>query len=369
MSAPVEASSDIVFPPLDAEWSRQLLEEANAYRPGEAWTRLEAWYAAHPSALTLLPRATRLNAAAWCQRLVSHLPAVVKVLGAQRALERMGKESLVRMAIQLWLPLVEQLIERVYAHQRPWVQGLLGVQGTGKTTLGVALGALLELRGLRLLALSIDDFYLSYEARRQMQAHAPELRWRGPPGTHDVPLALETLAALKAGEAVRVPRFDKSLHAGQGDRVEGEQMGPGAVDVVLLEGWCVGLAPLEADELSAASAKLEVLASEEARTLAELSRQRLGDYEGLWGKLDGLWVMKPEDYRQSLRWRQAAELSLREATGSGMSDAEIEAFVHYFWQSLHPELYLSPLRTRVPNSLVLQLDAARCPVNARVASS
>ena len=32
------------------------------------------------------------------------------------------------------------------------------------------------------------------------------------------------------------------------------------------------------------------------------------------------------------------------ATGkAGMSDAEIDRFVEYFWKSLHPELFIKPL--------------------------
>lgn len=28
---------------------------------------------------------------------------------------------------------------------------------------------------------------------------------------------------------------------------------------------------------------------------------------------------------------------------SGMTEQEIEQFVHYFWRSLHPELFIKPL--------------------------
>jgi len=33
------------------------------------------------------------------------------------------------------------------------------------------------------------------------------------------------------------------------------------------------------------------------------------------------------------------------AGSSGMTDAEVEQFVEYFWRSLHPDLFIKPLTT------------------------
>lgn len=54
---------------------------------------------------------------------------------------------------------------------------------------------------------------------------------------------------------MRIPAYDKSAHAGQGDRAEDaswevvNQESEGTVDVVLFEGWCVGFRALENREL------------------------------------------------------------------------------------------------------------------------
>jgi D-glycerate 3-kinase len=54
-------------------------------------------------------------------------------------------------------------------------------------------------------------------------------------------------------------------------------------------------------------------------------------------------VLYPTDYRCSMTWRKQAEQQMIAAGKLGMSDAQIEEFVNYFWRSLHPELFITPL--------------------------
>ncbi len=76
----------------------------------------------------------------------------------------------------------------------------------------------------------------------------PRLRWHGPPGTHDMDLGLTVLDQIcqaQPHETVAVPRFDKPLHGGEGDRVAPEFFQ--GVDIVLFEGWFLGMRPLNSD--------------------------------------------------------------------------------------------------------------------------
>ena len=59
--------------------------------------------------------------------------------------------------------------------------------------------------------------------------------------------------------------------------------------------------------------------------------------------MDRLIVLSPEDYRLSRQWRKEAEHKMIASGKTGMSDREIDRFVKYFWQSLHPELFIKPL--------------------------
>src|SRR5690349_22888016 len=118
-----------------------------------------------------------------------------------------------------------------------FIVGLAGAQGSGKTTLARALIPALAQRGLRAVAVSIDDFYLT-RVEREALAHDvhPLFATRGLPGTHDVLLALRTLdalAAARSGERVACPSFDKA-HDDRAPRAQWpEHEGP--IEVLLFE--------------------------------------------------------------------------------------------------------------------------------------
>ncbi len=240
---------------------------------------------------------------------------------------------------KLWLPLATQLIQSYQSLNRPIIQGVLGGQGTGKTTLGQALTAILTFQGYRTLSLSIDDLYKTYADRQQLRLVDPRMVWRGPPGTHDLEMGLRVLEELRLGKAsVAVPRFDKSLHNGGGDRISPETIS--GVDVVLFEGWFVGCRPVEDHFFNHPP---EPILTESDRQFARDINQKLKDYLPLWDCLDRLMVLYPTDYRLSKQWRQQAEQEMIATGKPGMTDAEIEQFVDYFWKSLHPEFFISPL--------------------------
>jgi D-glycerate 3-kinase len=135
----------------------------------------------------------------------------------------------------------------------PLFVGVQGPQGSGKTFLTSRLRALLSTspHALSVVVLSIDDLYLPHSGLRSLAENHPNnilFQGRGQPGTHDVPLGTSVLQKLKKindadVHLVDIPSFDKSLFNGEGDRVSRGEMVKGPVDVVILEGWCVGFCP------------------------------------------------------------------------------------------------------------------------------
>jgi len=136
----------------------------------------------------------------------------------QSALEKFAaKEQLpasyIQTVEQWFLPLAEQILRKASASHQALLVGVSGCQGSGKSTLASLLVILLkELMGLNAINLSIDDFYLTH-ADRQMLARTvhPLLATRGVPGTHDVELALATIAKLRGEGRVAIPRFNKAI--------------------------------------------------------------------------------------------------------------------------------------------------------------
>jgi D-glycerate 3-kinase len=254
-------------------------------------------------------------------------------------------------AWDLWLPLALQLRDRQAVLSRPFVQGILGGQGTGKSTLCQVLVLLLKFLSQTAIALSIDDLYKTYVDRQRLQVEDPRLVWRGPPGTHDVALGLQVLKDLRQTGQAALPRFDKSLHQGFGDRISPELVTQ--VDIVLFEGWFVGARPIPVMEFDSAP---DPIVTEDDRAFARDMNTNLRSYLPLWERLDSLIVLRPVDYRLSKTWRKQAEQAMRATGKAGMSDAEIEAFVEYFWKALHPDWFIQPLVNSTETDLVIEID-------------
>jgi len=347
---------------------------------GEAVTTDEltawlAWEHSHPDAA-----AFGLTADAGTERLVDrwqHFQALSPTVLAlcRDRFDLHDTDAVLLTLWRFWLPLALELIAEQQQLSRPVVQGVLGGQGTGKTTLGIVLSELLSELGVRMASLqenrsasrrdyrcvsfSLDDLYKSYVERQRLRESDPRLRWRGPPGTHDVDIGLELLDNLRQANRRKpaiVPRFDKSLWGGAGDKTQPEIID--AVDVVLFEGWFVGVRPVTDDRIFENAP--DPICTEEDRAFARDCNERLLDYVPLWHRLDRLLILQPNDYRFSLLWRTEAEHKAIAQGKAGLSDAELADFVNYFWKALHPDLFITPL-TRNPllTNLVVEIQADR----------
>lgn len=245
---------------------------------------------------------------------------------------------------KLWLPLAIKLAKERQKLNFPLIYGILGGQGTGKTTLAKILILILSKLGYNTISISIDDIYKTYAERQLLQKQDSRLIWRGPPGTHDISLGIEVLEKLRhsfdqnVDNLISIPRFNKSLFNGAGDRIEPDRVSN--VDIILFEGWLVGVRPIPDTVFDRTPPPI---ITEADREFARDMNRKLQDYLPLWEKLDRLMVLYPTDYRFSKQWRLQAEKQMITSGKSGMSDNEIEKFVEYFWQALHPELFIKPL--------------------------
>ncbi|MEH1802356.1 MAG: glycerate kinase [Nostoc sp.] len=248
-------------------------------------------------------------------------------------------KEMLQVLWDLWLPLGIKLASQRQQLERPLIQGILGGQGTGKTTMSKVLSLILDQLGYQTVSLSLDDLYKTYSDRLLLTQQDPRLIWRGPPGTHDIDLGLNVLDQIRQFQSpVMLPRFDKSAYGGAGDRTTPETVTN--IDIVLFEGWFVGVRPIDPDLFDTAPPPI---VTDEDRAFARDLNLRLHGYLPLWEQLDSLIVLYPTDYRCSLEWRKQAEQQMIAAGKSGMSNSEIEQFVNYFWRSLHPQLFIKPL--------------------------
>ena len=237
------------------------------------------------------------------------------------------------------------------AGQRP-VLGLNGPVGAGKSTLARQLQRLFAAEGLQLAVASIDDAYLPLAARRRAMAGNPFGVGRVPPGSHEPELLQEAIAHwrrqrwLAAGRPrapLELPRFDKTLCQGEGDRTRPWH---GEADVVLLEGWLLGCRPLPEAALQRwcmARERHGVPLSAAGQAWLQRCNGALAAYAGLWAELDGLVMLWPRSWQLPRRWRFQAEARQRRSGGGWLPPAALDALVRASLESLPAELYQRPL--------------------------
>jgi D-glycerate 3-kinase len=234
---------------------------------------------------------------------------------------------------------------------KPLVLGVSGSQGSGKTTLARQLQRALEAAGARTAVCSLDDFYLSRVERQVLaQSVHPLLATRGVPGTHDVALLGRTMTALGEPGTVSIPAFDKAaddpLPAAHWHHVQAP------VDVLVLEGWCLGARAQADSALDHPVNDLE--AHEDAGQLwRRYANDALaGPYAVLWDRLHALIYLAAPDMDAVLRWRTEQEQAL--PAGRRMSAAALARFIAHYERITRAMLTDLPQRA----GLVVRLDAA-----------
>ena len=207
------------------------------------------------------------------------------------------------------------------------VLGLSGPQGCGKST---AVQQLLA-GDDSVVVLGLDDFYLTLAQRSELAATiCSQLQMRGPPGTHDVTALAAAIDALRRGQSVEVPRFDKVIddRSAQGRVIT--RVNPPAI--VLLEGWMVGAQPpadfLQQRPLNALEANQDTLPWRRYQL-----QQLQGPYAQLWQRFDGFLHVQTEDFATVTQWRVQQEVSNLELAGQALPGERrqwVEEFVQYY---------------------------------------
>jgi D-glycerate 3-kinase len=240
------------------------------------------------------------------------------------------------LADRLHRPLAARIAGWAAEGATPLVVGICGPQGSGKSTLAALVGRLLAARGLKVATLSIDDLYRTKAERARLAREVhPLLATRGVPGTHDPALGLAVLQALGRPETTALPRFDKAAD----DRAP-ETSWPrveGPVDVVLLEGWCVGARPQPAGRLAAPVNALERDEDPNGVWRGFANAALAAPYATLFARLDRLVLLTAPAFAVVRAWRGQQEARLRARLAAegrdpalAMDEAALDRFVAHY---------------------------------------
>ncbi|AUH64215.1 hypothetical protein [Paracoccus zhejiangensis] len=255
-------------------------------------------------------------------RLADHLQGFNALLPVYRAaMADLGlPEPQDAYLFDLILPLTRFFRQRIPAGRAPYLIGLAGGPGAGKTTLSRLLSCCLQAMiapAPRCLSLSIDDFYRPKEERLRRG-----FKWRTLPGTHDTERMADVLAALdRPGTGtLTVPRYDLGRDVPRADEVVS-----GKPDICIFDGAMVG--------------------------------SPLPGYDRLARRLDFLIFL---DLPTPLlkRWRFERERKLRAASDGTVGFPE--EVMQAFWdEALGPSIanWVAPNAARA--DLVLSIDAGR----------
>ena len=240
-----------------------------------------------------------------------------------------------------WQPLAATIAGWSVQAAHPLLIGLSGAQGSGKSTLAALLVQLLARRhGLRTVAVSLDDFYLTRIERQQLAATIhPLLATRGPPGTHDLLLMQDTLAALQQpGQAVAIPRFHKPID----DRAPESDWPrlPTPVDVIIFEGWCLGARPQAGVELTPPLNALEAEDDPNCVWREYVNNQLASSYARLWASFDKFLLLQAPSWSSICRWRAEAERLL--PGGPAMTAPELACFMQHYERTARSLLAAPP---------------------------
>lgn len=252
--------------------------------------------------------------------------------------------------------------------ERMTVLGICGAQGSGKSTLARVVMDRCARQGIAAATLSLDDLYLPRAARQRLARDVhPLFATRGVPGTHDVALGLDVLAALARGKAAALPRFSKAAD----DRLPRSdwRRAPPDCRLLLFEGWCVGARPQAQEALQSPANALEAQEDADGIWRRHVNAALAGDYRRLFAPIDSLVLLAAPAFDVVFEWREQQEEELRAAAGASapglMDGPQLARFIQHYERLTRHILAEMPRRADV----VINLARDRTALSIMAASA
>ncbi|QTH72081.1 kinase [Pseudoalteromonas xiamenensis] len=238
----------------------------------------------------------------------------------------LSQHQLKRDYLSVATKLARCVLAKIDTSPRFPIIGINGPQGSGKSTLADYLCQFLENeRMMSVGVVSIDDYYLSKSQRFILsETEHPLFNTRGVPGTHEVSRGIQDFTAFKQGKAIALPRFDKSID----DRIE--DLPFKTFDVLIFEGWCVGIKPETQSRLAENTNAFETTFDADGTFRRCINHHLSCEYQEWFQFIDYLLFLKIESFDSILEWRLQQETQLFDIKGKGMSAQQISQFIQFF---------------------------------------
>tara|TARA_B100000989_G_scaffold276541_1_gene236868 strand:- start:1417 stop:2334 length:918 start_codon:yes stop_codon:yes gene_type:complete len=235
---------------------------------------------------------------------------------------------------KFYLPLSNKIYESFKKDKKTKVIGLTGGQGSGKSTISKILKIILkDAYNLNTVVFSIDDFYKTLKERKKMSKQVSSLfKTRGVPGTHDTKLLYKCLKKLKDKKfsKISIPLFDKSndnrLSKKKWQKILRKP------NIVIFEGWCVGVSPQKKKDLLVPINELEKEKDKNKIWRTRVNQELQNEYKKVFSLIDLLLFLKVPSFKYVFRWRLLQEKKLRliKRGKKIMNDNEVKNFIMYY---------------------------------------
>ncbi len=214
------------------------------------------------------------------------------------------------------------------------VIGLTGGQGSGKSTISNILKIVLkEYFNLETVIFSIDDFYKTFKDRKKMSKKiSPLFLTRGVPGTHETKLLYNCIKNLKRKnfKKITIPKFDKSID----DRLPKNkwQKIKKKPNIVIFEGWCVGVKPQKNKDLLVPVNTLEKINDKKKIWRTRINQELKNQYKKIFDLIDISIFLKVPNFKYVYKWRLLQEKKLKTASKGKkiMNSKQIKEFIMYY---------------------------------------
>ncbi len=235
---------------------------------------------------------------------------------------------------KFYLPISKKIYSSYRNKKKTIVIGLTGGQGSGKSTISKILKIILkEGFNLNTVIFSIDDFYKTIKERRVMsKIVSPLFLTRGVPGTHDTKLLFDCIKNLKNKKfkKCKIPKFDKSID----DRLPRKKWQKIKLkpDIVIFEGWCVGVTPQKNKDLLVPINTLEKEKDIKKTWRKWVNKELKNNYKKIFKKIDKLIFLKVPSFKYVLKWRllQEKKLASFKKGKKIMKSSEVKKFIMFY---------------------------------------
>ena len=235
---------------------------------------------------------------------------------------------------KFYLPISKMINDEYLKDKKTKVIGLCGGQGSGKSTISNILKIILK-EGFHLetVIFSIDDFYKTLNQRQLMSKNISHLfLTRGVPGTHDTRILKSCIQNLKNFRFRKsmIPKFDKS----NDDRCPKNKWLKvnKKPNIVIFEGWCVGVTPQKKRDLKTPINQLEKEHDTKKVWREKVNLELKSKYQKIFSLIDKLIFLKVPSFKYVFKWRLLQEKKLR-TTSKGkktMDNEQVKNFIMYY---------------------------------------